>query len=261
MRRGDRPRPFTSVRIRAALRTSATFSSGSPWPIITMLMRFHPPTGRCRGRRKHLAYDLARRKIALESHQRGQAELAADGAADLRGDAQRVASLLRHEDGLDRFAVGEPQQIALRPVRRLVDRDGLGIAETAAQCERLPQRLGERRQIVEGRRAAMVQRFIHLARAKRRLVRGQQRANLFGFKSQQRLHRSGPLLPIVHPRPSARGVAARMEFMTLDGTERDVRMTVLPNGIRVITEPHARGAQRGRGFLDRSGFALRSRPR
>ena len=25
--------------------------------------------------------------------------------------------------------------------------------------------------------------------------------------------------------------------MTLDGTERDVRMTVLPNGIRVITEP------------------------
>jgi predicted Zn-dependent peptidase len=51
-----------------------------------------------------------------------------------------------------------------------------------------------------------------------------------------------------------------MEFMALDGSERDVRMTVLPNGIRVITEPMPAVRSVAVGFWIGSGSRFEPAP-
>ncbi len=89
-------------------------------PIITTFMRLSVGLQVVLARNvKNLAHDLARRQIPLQTHQRGQAELAIDRAADLARNADRVAALFRHEHGFNRAIILEPQQIAARAVARV----------------------------------------------------------------------------------------------------------------------------------------------
>ncbi len=64
----------------------------------------------------HLARDLERREIALESHLAGGAERALECAARLRGDAERESGILGDRDRLDLLAVGQLEEELLRPV-------------------------------------------------------------------------------------------------------------------------------------------------
>lgn len=54
---------------------------------------------------EHLVEHFRRLKIADQTADRGRAERAPLPAADLRGDADRVAVLIVHDDGLDGVAV------------------------------------------------------------------------------------------------------------------------------------------------------------
>src|SRR5699024_3825664 len=54
---------------------------------------------------KHLGNDFSRFKVAFQSAQRRSTEDAADAAADLRCDTDRIAVVMTHQDGLDRIAV------------------------------------------------------------------------------------------------------------------------------------------------------------
>ena len=95
----------------------------------------------------HLAGDLARGQVALETELGGQAELAVDGAAHLAGDADRragpgcsafawgavtgfAAIALRHPDGLDclRCLAGCLDEVALGAVDGLEDLRNSGAA-------------------------------------------------------------------------------------------------------------------------------------
>ena len=77
---------------------------------------------------KDLAENLPRRKIAHESAERGGAELAPHTAADLRGDALRVAVLVLHEHPFDQVSVRKGKQEFLCAVlcrEHPFDADGL----------------------------------------------------------------------------------------------------------------------------------------
>ena len=66
---------------------------------------------------EHLVEHFRRLKIADQTADRGRAERAPLPAADLRGDADRVAVLIVHDDGLDGVAVAELPEVFDRPVK------------------------------------------------------------------------------------------------------------------------------------------------
>ena len=65
---------------------------------------------------EHLVEHFRRLKIADQAADRRRAERAPLPAADLRGDADRIAVLVVHDDGLDGVAVAELPEIFDRPV-------------------------------------------------------------------------------------------------------------------------------------------------
>jgi len=65
---------------------------------------------------EHLVEHFRRLKIADQAADRRRAERAPLPAADLRGDADRIAVLVVHDDGLDGIAVAELPEIFDRPV-------------------------------------------------------------------------------------------------------------------------------------------------
>ena len=73
---------------------------------------------------QHLGHNLAGGQIALQAHQGREAELTIHRTAHLRGDADGVAVILRHEHGLDGAAVGHVEQVtpgAVGGVEALID--------------------------------------------------------------------------------------------------------------------------------------------
>ena len=94
------------------------------------------------GRVADLVDDLGGREVAIEAELPGGAERAADGAAALRADAQRVpfarvaSGRVVHEDGLDQEAVGEP-------VEHLLGEPAVGLPDLALDRGVEPERLGE----------------------------------------------------------------------------------------------------------------------
>ena len=70
--------------------------------------------------------DLSGGQAAFESEQSGHAKLAVHRAADLARDADRVSLTLRHQDGFDGAGIGQPQQIAPRPIGRFVTLSDFG---------------------------------------------------------------------------------------------------------------------------------------
>ena len=70
----------------------------------------------------HLSGDLERREVAREAHRAGRAERALQRAPRLRRDAERQAVAVGDRDGLDRLAVGEPEEELLRAVARPLPR-------------------------------------------------------------------------------------------------------------------------------------------
>ena len=65
---------------------------------------------------EHLVEHFRRLKIADQAADRRRAERAPLPAADLRGDADRIAVLVVHDDGLDGVTVAELPEIFDRPV-------------------------------------------------------------------------------------------------------------------------------------------------
>ena len=65
---------------------------------------------------EHLVEHFRRLEVADQTADRGRAERAPLPAADLRGDADRVAVLIVHDDGLDGVAVAELPEVFDRPV-------------------------------------------------------------------------------------------------------------------------------------------------
>ena len=98
-----------------------------------------------------LVQDLTGGKIALFAIQTGRAEFAAHAAADLRGNADRNAVLVVHEDGLHAVAVAHSPQILYRAVdpADLLARD-LGNGQDEVLREPRAQLLGEIAHLVEG---------------------------------------------------------------------------------------------------------------
>ncbi len=116
-------------------------------------------------RQHELADDLAGLEVAHELLRAGMAELAGERAADLRGDAQGAAVLLRNVHGLDEIAVGEPQEPLARAVRGLLVAHGHGTGEREVPLERLAQPARERGHRGEVGRAAVIDPVPELAGA------------------------------------------------------------------------------------------------
>ena len=97
---------------------------------------------------QHLGHNLARGQIALQAHQGGEAELAIHRTAHLRGDANGVAVILRHQHGFNGAAVGHVEQVTPRAVggvEALID-----VGQTDGQIHRqaLAQSGGQRRHLL-----------------------------------------------------------------------------------------------------------------
>ena len=133
---------------------------------LPVLLRRRPFAERV-ARHHDLPDDLGRAQIAHQALRAGMAEAAGQGAADLRGDAQRAAVAFRDVDGLDLLPVVEAQQ----PFAGAVDRDARRRDRRPAQLVVLGQSFAERlRQI--GHRgeigdAAMIDPVPQLAGAER----------------------------------------------------------------------------------------------
>ena len=138
------------------------------------------------GQYQHLAHDFRRAEAALESHERGEAELAIHRAADLRRDAERVAAFVGHVDGFHGAPVGEPQQVSPCAVRRRVLFLELGEPEIDARGEVPPQGGGQRRHPVKRGNALLVERTINLAGPVCRLVRAEQFGDVGSVHPDQR---------------------------------------------------------------------------
>ena len=110
-----------------AASTRSRLSSGSPMPMNTMLVSRCPAATSRRDADAHLVDDLGHLEVAPEAELAGRAERAADRAAGLARDAQRVA-LARsgprrvvHQDRFDEGPVGQPME-------RLLGQPAVGLA-------------------------------------------------------------------------------------------------------------------------------------
>src|SRR6202008_4579004 len=97
----------------------------------------------------HLTDDLGGSEVAIEALLRGGAERAVEGAADLRGNAQRAALRLRDEYHFEGLLRVRPEQPLAGTVRGALHRDDLrrahfgAGAETGAQLLRHIRHFGE----------------------------------------------------------------------------------------------------------------------
>src|SRR6516165_5424771 len=89
------------------------------------------------------------------------------GAADLRGDAQRATVFLRDVDRLDLLAIREAQQPLAGPVDRGEQAGYTWPAQLVARSQLVAKRLRQRRHRREIGDAAMIDPVPELARAKR----------------------------------------------------------------------------------------------
>ena len=134
----------------SSARASSTLSK-----VVRRLAHAHQhdaPHGLPRARERDLRDDLAAREMAHEPVAARHAEHAADGATDLRRDADAVAG---QEHALDRAAVVEPQQEAQRAVDAAMLRDDADergealreLRQRAAQRQRQLRVLGLRERV------------------------------------------------------------------------------------------------------------------
>jgi len=140
-------------------------------------------------RDENLRDDFAGREIADESELRGEAELAVDSAAGLRGDADGLAAVAGHEDGLDASGAGggavvagrEGEEVADGAVVRFVTltdyrkRDFCFVGEAFAECG------GERGHLGEVEEAFDVEGLVELRAAVGGLAEGGGEVCEFGF--------------------------------------------------------------------------------
>ena len=106
--------------------------------------------------KEHLIDQLRRLEPPDEPADRRRAEFAAHRAADLGGDADGIAVVILHDDGLDAVAVSELPEVFDRAVelRDLLARNGGG-RDVVQPVQFLAQGLGEVRHGVEADRAAV----------------------------------------------------------------------------------------------------------
>ena len=130
------------------------------------------------GGEEDLADNFARGEIALEAHEGREAELAIDGAADLRRNAEGVAAVFGHEDGFDGAAVVEREEVAVRAIGRGELLRNLRPAEVGVKGEVVAQRLGQSGDRSPLGNAFAVGGFVELFGAEGGLAWGQQ---LFDF--------------------------------------------------------------------------------
>ena len=119
---------------------------------------------------RHLADDLTRAQVPLETHLAGEAEIAVERAPDLARQAQRDPVGLTHEHGLDRAAAGQLGAVLdglVRGVRSRTEFAGIG-ARVLEQPR--TQRLREVGPLAGRPRIALVKPAVHLVGMKTRDV-------------------------------------------------------------------------------------------
>ncbi len=132
-----------------------------------------------------LVHDLARGQVAGQPHGGGEAELAADRAADLGGDAERLARQLGQVDRLEQLAVlGPPGPLDGAVHRALLARPLQG-GEAGPPPQLLAQRPGEVGHLLQRGRALLVQPAVELAGPERALPQA-------GEQLPQQLERQRP---------------------------------------------------------------------
>ena len=156
MCRAPSPNRSGSLRASTAASTRSRLSSGSPIPMKTTFVRRLPSVGQAARGVADLVDDLGRLEIPGEAELAGRAERAADRAARLARDAQRVALALGaarrvvHEDRLDERAVRQPMEPLLG--QAAVGQAHLGVVdgvEAEGRGELLAERRRQRPDVVE----------------------------------------------------------------------------------------------------------------
>ena len=121
------------------------------------------------------------------AHLGGEAEAAIDGATDLRGDADRVAIILRHEDAFDGAAIGGKfQQVtngAVGGVEALIDGQA---AMRHFGTKTITEILRQGGCFVEIRNVALVERVIYLAGPERSSARPEQVEQVGDIQAEKR---------------------------------------------------------------------------
>ena len=124
-----------------------------------------------RGDKENLTDNLARGQVAFDAHLRGEAELAIDRAPYLGGNADRIATVLGHEYGLNGASVFQLKQVPARTVGGVKPRFGFRQSDGEPLGQRLSQRRGQSGNFVEIFDLLLVQGLIDLTAAKSRLPR------------------------------------------------------------------------------------------
>jgi hypothetical protein len=118
---------------------------------------------------QHLCNDFSRRQVASEPQLTGEAELAGEGAADLRRHAERVAPVLRDENRFGQFTVCQAEQVPSRSVRGIEGAVEFGESEVQAGSEFCSERLRKAGDTVEVSDSVPVDGLEQLRRTKLRL--------------------------------------------------------------------------------------------
>ena len=140
-------------------------------------------------RDENLRDDFARRQIADEAELRGEAELAVDGAASLRGDTDGLAAVARHEHGFDAGGAGGGAVVAGREREEIADGAVGGVVALADRrqsdfCfvgEEFAEGGGERGHFGEVEKAFDVERLVELGAAVGGLTEGDGEVGEFAF--------------------------------------------------------------------------------
>jgi len=125
-----------------------------------------------------LFHDFIRREVAFPAVEAAGAKLAAVGAADLGGDAERVAvagiavkcGIGGDQDAFNEHMVVEPPEKFLGGVTRTLLADQFQVQEQEVLGEFFAQRLGQVRHRLPGRDAVDIQPFKQLRDAINRLA-------------------------------------------------------------------------------------------
>ena len=129
-------------------------------------------------RRDDLAENFSGRQVAGEAFERRGAEFAAHAAADLRGNAQRVAVVIPHAHALDEVAVRQAVEVFDRSVefggKPLEDRHAYVVVFGGESFAQRPGQIAH-----PGEFCALMQPGKHLPRAERGLSHGLERLSPF----------------------------------------------------------------------------------
>ena len=178
-----------------------------------------------------LAGDLARGEVAADAEFGGKAELAVDGAADLRRDADGGAAegaslpaagvarvvidavAVGHPDGLDSFTVGKLDEVALSAVDGAGgsgedgEADGVGLGEGGTEFG------GEGRHLVKRGDALAIEGVEELAGAERFLAEG---SHKLGELDRARGRRAAPQWKVLTSQASVYRCQAGSEAMRFE---------------------------------------------